>query len=233
MSAKLTKDRHVFEIMLIILAIGMTYLFYRMGGYKMVILNLYFLPVVLSGYYLGRSHAGVLALFCAISVSIAATLDVAGFASFSTPIIAGLAVTVWAAVLGLTALLVGTLCDERAAKLVGVNPVSVYLQTYFLSGALAGAAGVLVGLAFGNISHIMGEQRLLYGFVIIILGGLGSIRGALMASFVFGMMQTLTIAYLSTGLSDAIIFLALFLILLFRPHGLMGKEEAGALRGRR
>lgn len=123
--------------------------------------------------------------------------------------------------------------NERAAKLVGVNPVSVYLQTYFLSGALAGAAGVLVGLAFGNISHIMGEQRLLYGFVIIILGGLGSIPGALMASFVFGMMQTLTIAYLSTGLSDAIIFLALFLILLFRPHGLMGKEEAGALRGRR
>ncbi len=137
MSAKLTKDRHAFEIMLIILAIGMTYLFHRMGGYKMVILNLYFLPVVLSGYYLGRSHAGVLALFCAIAVSIASTLDLSGFAAYTTPIIAGLAMTVWAAALGLTALLVGTLCDERAAKVdelheayVGVVEVlSKYLQS--------------------------------------------------------------------------------------------------------
>jgi branched-chain amino acid transport system permease protein len=123
--------------------------------------------------------------------------------------------------------------NERAAMLVGVNPNRVYMQTYFLSGALAGAAGVLVGLAFNSIHYLMGEPYLLYGFVIIILGGLGSIPGALLAALLFGMMQTLTIAYLPSGLTNAIIFLGLFLILLVRPHGLLGREEAGQLRGRR
>lgn len=123
--------------------------------------------------------------------------------------------------------------NERAAMLMGVNPNAIYMQTYFLAGALAGAAGVLVGLAFNSIHYMMGEPYLLFGFVIIILGGLGSIPGALMAALLFGMLQTLTIAYLPTGLTNAIIFLALFLILLVRPHGLLGREEAGQLRGRR
>ncbi len=123
--------------------------------------------------------------------------------------------------------------NEHAAMLMGINPNLIYSQTYFLAGALAGAAGVLVGLAFNSISFVMGEPYLMFGFVIIILGGLGSIPGALLASLVFGMGQTLTIAYLPSGLTDTVIFAALFLILLLRPHGLMGKEEAGNIRGRR
>jgi branched-chain amino acid transport system permease protein len=79
----------------------------------------------------------------------------------------------------------------------------------------------------------MGEPYLMFAFAIIILGGLGSIPGALLASLVFGMVQTLTIAYLPSGLTDTIIFASLFLILLVRPHGLLGKEDAGNLRGRR
>jgi branched-chain amino acid transport system permease protein len=123
--------------------------------------------------------------------------------------------------------------NERASMLVGVNPNRIYNLTYFVSGALAGAAGVLVGLAFNNINFTMGEPYLLFGFVIIILGGLGSIPGALLASLIFGMVQTLTIAYLPTGLTNAFIFLAMFLILLFMPNGLMGREQAGSLSGRR
>ena len=137
MSAKLTKDRGVFEIMLIIVTLGMTYLLYQMGGHKMVALNLFFLPIVLSGYYLGRTSAGVLALFCTLAVTIATTLDSTGFAAYTSPVTVGLALTVWAAVLALTAILVGTLCDERAAKVdelheayVGVVEVlSKYLQS--------------------------------------------------------------------------------------------------------
>lgn len=123
--------------------------------------------------------------------------------------------------------------NERAAMLVGVNPNRIYNLTYFISGALAGAAGVLVGLAFNNINFTMGEPYLLFGFVIIILGGLGSIPGALLASIIFGMVQTLAIAYLPSGLTNAFIFSAMFLILLVMPNGLMGREEAGSLRGRR
>ena len=122
--------------------------------------------------------------------------------------------------------------NERAATLVGVNPNFVYFQTFFMSGALAGAAGVLVGLAFNSIHFVMGEPYLLRGFVVVILGGLGSIPGALLAGLLLGMMQTLTVAYLPSGLTDTIIFSLLFLILLIRPHGLLGKPEAGAMRGR-
>ncbi|MCB1391153.1 MAG: branched-chain amino acid ABC transporter permease [Rhodobacteraceae bacterium] len=123
--------------------------------------------------------------------------------------------------------------NERASMLVGVNPNRIYNLTYFISGALAGAAGVLVGLAFNNINFTMGEPYLLFGFAIIILGGLGSIPGALLASLLFGMVQTLSIAYLPSGLTTAFIFSAMFLVLLVRPNGLMGREEAGSLHGRR
>lgn len=134
---KLKKERVTFEIMLMIVTIGMTYLVYRMGGYKMVALNLFYLPIVLSGYYLGRTSAGILALFCTLAVTVAATLRPGGFAAYSSPIMIGLALTVWASVLGLTAILVGTLCDERAKKVdelhqayVGVVEVlSRYLQS--------------------------------------------------------------------------------------------------------
>jgi branched-chain amino acid transport system permease protein len=122
--------------------------------------------------------------------------------------------------------------NERAAKLSGINPNIVYFQTFFLSGALAGAAGVLVGLAFNSIHFMMGEPWLLRGFVVVILGGLGSIPGAMLAGLLFGMIQTMTVAFLPSGLTDAIIFSLLFLLLLVRPHGLLGKPEAGAMRGR-
>ncbi len=120
--------------------------------------------------------------------------------------------------------------NERAAVLTGVNPGVVYFQTFFLSGALAGAAGVLVGLAFNSIHFVMGEPYLLRGFVVIILGGLGSVPGALLGGLLFGEMQTLTIAYLPSRLTDAITFSLLFLILLLRPNGLMGRAASGSLR---
>jgi len=137
MNRKSAKERVVFEVMLLTVAVGMTYLLYRMGGYKMVVLNLFYLPIVLSGYYLGRTSAGILALFSVLAVAIASTLSSTGLAAYSSPIMVGLALTVWAASLGLTAILVGTLCDERAktvdelhAAYVGVVEVlSRYLRS--------------------------------------------------------------------------------------------------------
>ncbi len=129
-------ERYILEIMLMIVVIGTTYLMFRMGGYKTVALNLFFLPIVISGYYLGRAHAGVLAFFTALVVTIACLLDSSGFAPYMSTFTMTLALIIWAGVLGLTALLVGTLCDERAAKAdelheayIGVIEVlSKYLQ---------------------------------------------------------------------------------------------------------
>lgn len=112
--------------------------------------------------------------------------------------------------------------DERTASLLGVNPQRVYFQTFFISGALAGAAGVLIGIAFNSVHFLMGEPYMLRAFVVIVLGGLGSIAGAVIAGLLLGLIQTMTIAYISTDLSDAVIFSLLFLILLVRPTGFFG-----------
>jgi branched-chain amino acid transport system permease protein len=121
----------------------------------------------------------------------------------------------------------------RAAALIGINPHLIHFQTFFIAGALAGAAGVLVGLAFNSIHFMMGESFLLRGFIVVILGGLGSIPGALIAGILFGILQTMSFAYLPTQLSDIITFSALFLILMVRPNGLFGRDAAGSMRSAR
>jgi branched-chain amino acid transport system permease protein len=112
--------------------------------------------------------------------------------------------------------------SERTASLLGVNADVIYAQAFFISGAFAGIAGVLIGTAFNSVHFMMGEPFMLRAFVVIILGGLGSITGALVAGLLLGIVQTLTVVYLSSGLSDAIIFSILFLTLLMRPTGLFG-----------
>jgi branched-chain amino acid transport system permease protein len=123
--------------------------------------------------------------------------------------------------------------NEHAAILLGVNPNHVFFTTFFLSGALAGVAGVLIGLAFNSIHFMMGEPFLLSAFVICILGGMGSIVGTMVGGLVFGMIHTLSVAYLSSGLTESIIYGLLFVMLILRPNGLFGKSAAGALRVQR
>ncbi len=123
--------------------------------------------------------------------------------------------------------------NERAATLLGVNPAAVYLQIFFISGALAGAAGVLIGLAFNSVNFLMGEPYLMRAFVVVVLGGLGSITGAVVAGLLLGLIQVLTTVYVSSGLSDAIIFSLLFVMLLIRPTGLFAglRRDVRVVRG--
>jgi hypothetical protein len=123
--------------MLSVICVALTCTLYMMNGYKMVILNLFFLPVVLAGLFLGRYRAGILALLCVLCASVATILRLNDLTMGTSPLIIAMAVAVWGAVLGLAALLVGTLSDDRAAKLkelheayVGVIEVlSQYLQS--------------------------------------------------------------------------------------------------------
>jgi len=107
----------VLEVSLFAICAALTFLLYSVVGYKMVVLNLFYLPVVLAAFYLGRHRAGVLALVCVLLASVVAVLDLEGFAATTTPLVIGLSLVVWSAVMGLNAIFVGTLGDERSKKI--------------------------------------------------------------------------------------------------------------------
>jgi branched-chain amino acid transport system permease protein len=110
----------------------------------------------------------------------------------------------------------------EAAELVGINTGLLTALVSFVSGALAGAAGVLIGLAFNAVHPYMGEAMMLRGFAVIIAGGLGDIAGALVAGLVLGIAEVLTAGYFASGLKEAVAFALLVLVLWTRPSGLFG-----------
>ncbi len=119
-------DRQRFlEFALIVICIGLACLLHSVSGYKMVVLNLFYLPIVLAAFFLGRYRAGVLALFSVIAATVVAALSLGDFAAHTSATTIALALTVWAAVLGLNAILVGTLSDERAEKLAELHDAYV------------------------------------------------------------------------------------------------------------
>jgi branched-chain amino acid transport system permease protein len=115
--------------------------------------------------------------------------------------------------------------NQRTAGLLGVNVGQIYLFTFFLAGALAGAAGVLYSLAFNQITPFIGEAVALKGLTVIVLGGMGNIQGALIGGFVVAALEVFSIAAGGSSYRDAIVFTLLFLILLVRPQGLVGQKE--------
>jgi branched-chain amino acid transport system permease protein len=96
------------------------------------------------------------------------------------------------------------------------------MQTFFIAGALAGAAGVLLGLAFNSVSPFMGGPMNLKGLTVIVLGGLGNIEGAVLGGFILAFSEVMSVSYLSSDLRDAVSFVLLLIILLARPNGLLG-----------
>ena len=113
--------------------------------------------------------------------------------------------------------------SPKAAYLLGINVEGLFYLTSFSAAALGGAAGVLVGLSFNAISPFMGQPMLHKGIAVIILGGMGDIRGAMFAGLFLGFAEVLTVAYISSDFRDAVGFGLLFLILLIRPSGMFGK----------
>ncbi len=113
--------------------------------------------------------------------------------------------------------------NPDVAALMGVHVGAILGAVSFISAALAGAAGILIGLNFNAIEPYMGEAMMLRGFVVIILGGLGDIRGALIAALALGCLEVMTAGYISSDLKEAVAFAALVLTLWIRPTGLFGR----------
>lgn len=116
--------------------------------------------------------------------------------------------------------------NPDAAGLMGIDTARVAAVVSFVSGALAGAGGVLIGLAFNAIHPYMGEAMMLRGFVVVIVGGLGDIFGALIAGLLLGVIEVLTAGYIDSGLKEAVAFALLVLVLWTRPAGLFGRPVA-------
>jgi branched-chain amino acid transport system permease protein len=113
--------------------------------------------------------------------------------------------------------------SPRAARILGVNVDRVIAATFFISSALGGAAGILFGLAFNSISPDMGRSVELKGLAVIILGGMGSMPGAIAAGFLLGLSEVFVVASFGASWRDAVSFAGLFLILVLRPRGLLGQ----------
>lgn len=120
--------------------------------------------------------------------------------------------------------------SERTSVLLGIAPQSVFMQTFFIAGAMAGAAGVILGVAFNSVSYDMGEPMMLRAFVIVVLGGFGSVIGAVVAGLVLGIVQALAVAFLSSELADTMMFGVLILLLLVKPTGLFRGFETETRR---
>jgi branched-chain amino acid transport system permease protein len=112
--------------------------------------------------------------------------------------------------------------SPRAARVLGVNVDRAIAAAFFISSALGGAAGVLFGLAFNSVSPDMGRGVELKGLAVIIVGGMGSMTGAVVAGFALGLVEVFVVAHLGASYRDAVSFAALFLILVLRPRGLFG-----------
>jgi branched-chain amino acid transport system permease protein len=109
--------------------------------------------------------------------------------------------------------------------LIGINVNKVIMLTFLMSSSLAGAAGVLYGVAYPKIDPLMGLLPGLKAFVAAVLGGIGNITGALIGAAILGLSETYVAGYLSSTYRDALAFVILILVLLFKPSGLLGKAR--------
>src|SRR5690554_3507819 len=115
--------------------------------------------------------------------------------------------------------------DTEAAQLMGINVNKVISFTFAIGSALAGAAGVLVGVYYNTINPLMGVTPGLKAFVAAVLGGIGVVPGAVFGGFALGMTETIVSAYGGSIFKDAVAFSILILVLLVRPNGLLGKSN--------
>ncbi|HHY45100.1 MAG TPA: branched-chain amino acid ABC transporter permease [Firmicutes bacterium] len=112
--------------------------------------------------------------------------------------------------------------DRDAAALMGINTSKTISLTFFLAGIMASAAGVLIGMRF-SVNPYLGGFFGLKSFAAAVVGGIGSVPGAYLGGYLIGMLETFGAAYISSNYKDAIAFVLLVFVLLYKPSGLLGK----------
>jgi branched-chain amino acid transport system permease protein len=112
--------------------------------------------------------------------------------------------------------------DMNAARLMGINVNFIISFTFFIGASLAGAVGVLYGMMY-SVDPLMGVRPGLAAFVAAVLGGIGSIPGAMIGGLLIGVIENLVAGYISSTFQSAVTFLVLIIVLSFKPSGLLGR----------
>ena len=115
--------------------------------------------------------------------------------------------------------------SHETASLVGIPTDTIISITFIIGSALAAAAGILVGISYPRVDPLMGVMIGIKAFVAAVLGGIGSIRGAVVGGFIMGISESMVVGYGSSTYRDALAFAILILILIFKPAGLFGKYQ--------
>jgi branched-chain amino acid transport system permease protein len=113
--------------------------------------------------------------------------------------------------------------SPKAAALLGVDVGELFGATSVIASILGGVSGVLIALYTNSVFPHMGQPMLHKGIAVVIIGGMGDVRGALIGGFFLGFAEVLTIAYIGSNMRDAVAFGLLFSVLLLRPAGLFGQ----------
>lgn len=115
--------------------------------------------------------------------------------------------------------------NAPVASILGINTNKIIAFTFIVGSSLAGIGSVLVGMKYPKIEPLMGMMIGLKAFVAAVLGGIGSIMGAVLGGLIMGLSEEMVVAYMSSTYRDALAFGILILILLFKPAGLLGKNS--------
>jgi branched-chain amino acid transport system permease protein len=114
--------------------------------------------------------------------------------------------------------------DWMAAEIMGIDINKTIALTFFIGSVLAGAAGVITGLYYGNVWFINGFRAGLIAFTAAVLGGIGNTTGAALGGFMIGFIEVMTAQYIGFQWAEVMIFSVLILVLIFRPTGLLGQQ---------
>lgn len=115
--------------------------------------------------------------------------------------------------------------DYKASSLVGINVDNTMTMTFAIGSALAGVASLLYVSSYPQITPFIGSMLGIKAFTAAVVGGIGSIPGAVIGGFILGMIEVMARAYLSSSYADAIVFLVLILVLIVKPTGILGNME--------
>lgn len=185
----------------------------------------------LSHHVFGAGNHPFRTSFAEINIQIGSiTVYLVQIVIFIISVLLMIVLTLWLAKTKAGKALRATSENLETASILGVNTKRTITTTVIIASVMGGIAGILVGMAFNSVTPQMGLSMGLKGLAIIILGGMGNVKGAMAGGLILGLAETFIVVYGDSGYRDAIAFIAIIVILLLKPQGLFGSKMSDVRR---